>query len=174
MRLVKASPDPPDGLDEFLRELGEGERGFGGTPHAADAQSLGDFLTRLVAMSEGRGLRPEQVPMTTHWLLNDEGRIVGMSRLRHRLNEALLQKGGHIGYYIRPSERGKGHGSEILRLSLREASQIGIPRALVTTDSDNHASIRVIEGNAGVLEDERVDDAGVPYRRYWIDLSGQQ
>jgi predicted acetyltransferase len=172
VRLVKASLEPPQDLEAFLRELGKGERGFGGTPFAAGDETLPALLQRLVDMSQGRGLPPGQVAMTTFWLLDDE-QVAGMSRLRHALNKALLQKGGHIGYYIRPSERGKGYGSAILRLTLEAARSLGIGRALVTTDSDNAASIAVIEGNGGVLEDERADGAtGVPYRRYWIDLAG--
>jgi predicted acetyltransferase len=47
-----------------------------------------------------------------------------------------------------------------------------LDRVLLTVRSDNQPSIRVIEFNGGVMEDERKDDEGVRYRRYWIDLSG--
>ncbi len=36
-------------------------------------------------------------------------RIIGNIMLRYELNEALLEKGGHIGFSIRPSERQKGY-----------------------------------------------------------------
>jgi predicted acetyltransferase len=121
-------------------------------------------------MSDGINLKPGWVPMTTHWLLDDAGEVVGVGRLRHRLTPALLEDGGHIGYYVRPTHRGKGYGTEILRLLLVEARKLGIDRALLTVHSDNGASIRVIERNGGVLEDERTDPEGVPYRRYWIAL----
>jgi predicted acetyltransferase len=42
---------------------------------------------------------------------------------------------------------------------------------LITTNSDNAPSIRVIETNGGVMEDERIDDTGKPYRRYWIETT---
>jgi predicted acetyltransferase len=171
MRLVKASLEPPSGLEELLSQLAKGENGFVGAGQPANATSLRTYLQSLVDMESGINLRPGWVPMTTHWLLDEDERIVGVSRLRHRLTPSLLADGGHIGYYVLPSERGKGHGTIILRLALIEARELNIDRALLTVNSDNVASIRVIETNGGILEDERVDEDGIPYRRYWIDLA---
>jgi predicted acetyltransferase len=110
--------------------------------------------------------------MTTHWLLDDAGVVAGVSRLRHRLTPELLNDGGNIGYYIRPAYRGKGHGKTILALTLIEARKLGLERVLLTVRIGNQPSIRVIETNNGILEDERTDPEGFPYRRYWIDLTG--
>ena len=167
MRLVPATLDPPTGLEAFLEELGGGENGFAGV----QVQSLSAYLRRLVDYGRGRNVDPGHVPMTTYWLLDSGGEVVGMSRLRHRLTPALLDDGGHIGYYVRPSARGRGHGRELLRLTLVEARRLGIRRALLTVDSGNAPSLRVIEGNGGVMEDERIDGEGIAYRRYWIDLA---
>jgi predicted acetyltransferase len=88
---------------------------------------------------------------------------------RHELNDVLLHHGGHIGYYVRPSARGKRYGTAILDLTLAEGRKRGIERFLLTVDSNNVPSIRVIEGNGGVLEDERLDEeTGRMFRRYWI------
>jgi hypothetical protein len=70
---------------------------------------------------------------------------------------------GHIGYCIRPAERGKGYGNHILRLTLAEGRSMGIERFLITCDEGNAPSSRVIEWNGGVLESM---DAGAC--RYWI------
>jgi predicted acetyltransferase len=171
VKLVKVSMTPPPGLEALLAQLWRGENGFVGTGQPVSTETLESYLRGLVDMDQGLNLRDGWVPMTTHWLLDGEERIVGVSRLRHRLTPALLEDGGHIGYYVLPPERGKGYGTAILRLTLIEARRLGIERALLTVDSDNTPSIRVIEANAGVLEDERVDENGTPYRRYWIDLS---
>ncbi len=171
MRLSAATLAAPEGLAEFLHELGEGENGFSGTGFASGEQTLAAYLQNLVDRSAGKGVPASRVPGPTYWLLNDEGRIVGMSRLRHRLNDALLIDGGHIGYYIRPSERRKGHGNAVLALTLVEARKLGLTRVLLTADSDNAGSVGVIEGNGGRREDERVDDSGVLYGRFWIELA---
>ena len=123
----------------------------------------------MVDRSNGVALPSGWTPFTTYWLLDDAGAIVGMSRLRHALNDGLLYHGGHIGYYVRPSARGKRYGTSILELTLAEGRKRGIERFLLTVNSDNVPSIRVIEGNGGILEDERPHpDTGLPFRRYWI------
>ena len=169
MRLVAASLEPPEGLEAFLIELDRGENGFGGSDYDPANEALSDFLQRHVDMSVGRNLEPGWVPQTTYWLLDDTGEVAGMSRLRHELTEGLLHHGGHIGYYVRRSARGKRHGTSILALTLAEGRKRGIERFLLTVDSTNEPSIRVIEGNGGLLEDERFDEeTGRPFRRYWI------
>jgi predicted acetyltransferase len=169
MQLVAASLDAPDGLEAFLIEVGHGETGFGGTDFAPGKETLAVFLQRLIDRSEGRQLEPGWVPFTTYWLLDDNGDVVGISRLRHELNDQLLYHGGNIGYYVRPSARGRRYGSSILALTLAEGRKRGIERFLLTVDSDNMPSTRVIEGNGGVMEDERMhEETGQPFRRYWI------
>ena len=91
---------------------------------------------------------------------------VGRLAIRHRLNDFLLDVGGHIGYDVRPSRRREGHAREMLRQALPWAHGLGIDSALVTCDDDNAASLRVIEAAGGVLEDVR----GVK-RRYWVRTS---
>jgi predicted acetyltransferase len=172
MRLEKVSLEPPQGLLDVYRELGGSENGFfGESDVAAGKIPLGDHLKRLVETSEGNHLSPGWVQMTTYWLLDDSEVLAGVSRLRHTLTPDLLNDGGNIGYYVRPAWRGKGYGTAILDLTLAEARKLGLERVLLTVHSDNTPSLRLIETNGGVLEDERIDEAGVPYRRYWIDLA---
>jgi predicted acetyltransferase len=91
------------------------------------------------------------VPYHTFWLVQDETRILGELRLRHRLTEMLAIEGGHIGYNIRPSERRKGYGTLQLRLGLEKARGLRLTRVLVTCDDDNLPSAKIIETNGGVL-----------------------
>ncbi|MHB8934154.1 MAG: GNAT family N-acetyltransferase, partial [Bellilinea sp.] len=93
------------------------------------------------------------------------------SRLRHRLTPLLEEEGGHIGYDIRPSERGKGYATLLLALTLEKARESGMAGVLVTCDEDNIASARVIEKNKGQLLNTVVSQtSGKQVRRYWIDL----
>src|SRR6185295_10772589 len=102
-------------------------------------------------MSRGINLPPDKVPMTLYWLLRDNSVIVGESRLRHPLNESLKFFGGNIGYAIRPAERKKGYGTQILALTLNEARKMGLGNVLLTCDTVNTASARVIVKNSGKL-----------------------
>ena len=42
------------------------------------------------------------VPATEYLALDEHEHLVGMTNLRHRLNDYLLTYGGHIGYSVRP------------------------------------------------------------------------
>ena len=121
--------------------------------------------------SESRGLNlPEgYIPATTYWLV-DQGEFIGSVAIRHHLTANLKKIGGHIGYSIRPSKRGKGYGSKALELALPKARQLGIGRLLVTCDATNTASRKIIEKNGGVLENEVPNpETGVNKLRFWIE-----
>lgn len=94
-----------------------------------------------------------------------DGQAVGFLNIRLCLNDFLLEEGGHIGYSIRPSERGKGYAKEALRRGLQVAKGKNIKRALVTCSTENPASRAVILANGGELEDVRNGT-----ERYWIEL----
>ena len=94
-----------------------------------------------------------------------DGQAVGFLNIRLCLNDFLLEEGGHIGYSIRPTERGKGYAKEGLRQGLQVAKEKNIKQALVTCSTENPASRAVIVTNGGLFEDVR---NGV--ERYWIDL----
>ena len=96
---------------------------------------------------------------------NEVGHALGFLNLRLRLNDYLLEKGGHIGYSIRPSERGKGYAKESLRQGLQMAKKKNITRALITCNIENFASRAVILANGGQLENIHNET-----ERYWIDL----
>ena len=97
-----------------------------------------------------------------------KGQPLGFLNLRLRLNNFLLEKGGHIGYSIRPSERGKGYAKETLRQGLQIAKEKNIKRTLVTCSVNNPASRAVILANGGLIEDVR---NGV--ERYWIEVANE-
>jgi predicted acetyltransferase len=98
--------------------------------------------------------------------------MMGTLSLRHELNDMLMRIAGHIGYQIRPSQRQRGYGTELLRLGLQKARQLGLTRVLVTCDENNIASQKVIVYNGGQLENSvAVEGSHIPKLRYWIDLS---
>ena len=86
---------------------------------------------------------------------DDERNImVGAVNIRHKLNEYLLQYGGHIGDGIRPGERGKGYATRMISLALEECKKLGIRKVLMVCDKENIGSAKSILKNGGVLENE--------------------
>jgi predicted acetyltransferase len=130
-----------------------------------------EFVRLCFDEAVGRNLAPGRVPQSTFWLVRNEQRILACSRLRHTLNPYLEEFGGHVGYDVRPSERRRGYGTQILRLTLTKARDLGLKRVLVTADNPNIASWRIIEKNGGVLHSEAFSQhTGELLRKYWIEL----
>jgi predicted acetyltransferase len=122
-----------------------------------------DYTARLRADAlEETPRRPGWVPCTTLWYIEGSA-YLGRLAIRHRLTPWLLEYGGHIGYDVRPSARNNGYATTMLHDALPIAKALGIADVLVTCDVDNTASRRVIEKNAGRLEDERCGKL-----RFWI------
>ena len=100
----------------------------------------------------------------------NDNKIIGMIDLRHHINHPVLGTwGGHCGYSVRPSERGKGYAKEMLRLNIQKAHMLGIPKLLITCDVKNTASEKTILANGGVFE-KTIDVDGCTMKRYWISL----
>jgi len=155
-----------DMLDDF-RAAGEPFHGNEQEPARAD---FAGFVRELRAYAQGEGLEEGLVSWDTYWLVAG-ARMVGAARLRHGLTPGLEKRGGHIGYDIRPSERGKGYATRLLAMVLEKARERGMERALVTCQPHNKASARVIEKNGGRLADVVTDEeSGTLNARYWIDL----
>lgn len=133
-------------------------------------QTFEDFVKMWSDQSKGKNLREGIVPATMYWLI-DNGEVIGRVQIRHTLNDFLLNYGGHIGYYIKPSKRKMGYGKKILELALDEAKSLGISKVLLTCDDGNIGSQKIIESCGGVLENKVKQYEDKPLkRRYWINL----
>jgi predicted acetyltransferase len=125
------------------------------------------FVSTVLSYADPAVELPEdRVHCDFYWITDGEGadeEMVGFLALRHSLTAWLLEEGGHIGYSVRPSRRGRGHARRALGLAVRRAADLGLDRVLVTCDEDNVPSARTIEANGGIYEDSRNGK-----RRYWI------
>ncbi len=96
-------------------------------------------------------------------------KIVGSVQLRHDLTDALRAHGGHVGYSIVPSERGKGYGKTQLLLLLKKAKDLSMSQVLVTCLKENLASINTVKACGGKLYKSQVRE-GMKEVHYWIDI----
>lgn len=159
MELIKPSVAFAESFREALDEFdGASIRGFWNA--RGSIEDIAAYIEDTQRRAAEQNIPDDWVPASTFWLIDDR-RFIGHCNIRHRLNPSLERIGGHIGYFIRPSEHAKGYGSQILKLALIEARALGITRALITCDADNVPSRKIIEKNGGVLQDQ-------------IDVDGRQ
>jgi len=151
----------PEDLEKewlFVREMPEDENGLTNKWHGI---SLEDFRTGalpdMIRFSQGIGLPDWMVPETFLFLWEDDT-IVGQFRIRHYLNDALREGAGHIGYYVGRAYRGRGLGTEGLRLTL-EAAEAIVPEDefYLRVNRDNPASLHVMLRNGGRIVGENGD-----------------
>ena len=136
-----------------------------------DASSC-DILEKFDRYRNERDLPSDRVGEDCYWLVDEEQmRFIGEVKIRHRLNDALLLRGGHIGYGIRYSEWNRGYGTMMLDMALERAKEMHISPVLITCNDDNLASAKVIEKNGFVLENKIIamneNGKDCLTRRYW-------
>jgi len=161
----------------FLKALKETKQAKKNQSHAfvdldyeETKKNFSAFCKKLKDRRKGIGLPKGRVPDTYYWLV-DGNTYIGRVSIRHRLNKHLKKIGGHIGYEIRPSKRGKGYGNKILKLALPKARIIKFKQVLLTCDEDNIASIKIIKSNGGVLSKLESQGKRKPkILKFWINL----
>ena len=176
--LAEASDEYAEQIEQFRREILEhdsddGNR-FAGCMSLEEAESAKEWI-KMCQLRRSESTCKQigaDVPSHTYFAIRkSDNRLVGVIDLRHHIDHPILGTwGGHCGYSVRPSERGKGYGKEMLRLDIQNAKSMGINRLLVTCYPDNKASEKVILANGGVYEKTIIVD-GTEITRYWIDIS---
>jgi predicted acetyltransferase len=167
VRLVRPSAERQDELlammDEFATDrIDGGAMGSQTVDQLRDPDRFRAWVEMLDRYEQGLGVPDELVPSSSRWV-EEAGRLVGFVALRHELNAYLLDQGGHIGYAVRPTARGRGIATAATTLVLEMCRRRGIDPVLITCDEGNTSSAAVIERNGRVLEDVRVGK-----RRYWV------
>ncbi|MBQ4043470.1 MAG: GNAT family N-acetyltransferase [Clostridia bacterium] len=157
----------------FRREMlaAQDEDGFAGCSRLEKYEAVEDWLDHLAKYASAASCPNGKVPSDTYLAVRvADDRVVGIIDLRHHIDHPILSLwGGHIGYSVRPSERGHGYAAEMLRLNLEICRGRGMKKILITCSPDNPASEKTIRKNGGVWEKDIVVD-GDTVRRFWITL----
>lgn len=151
----------------FVKNMPVDENGFPNAWHGISREEFENTaLPNMIAYSKGEQLPAGFVPETFLFLWNDD-EIVGQFRIRHYLCESLREGAGHIGYFIHKNYRGKGYGTEGLRLTLQVAGTI-VPEdeIYLRVNRDNPASLKVMLHNGGYICKE--DD-----EKYYVRIKKQ-
>ena len=147
-----------DGIEIFrmLKSIEVNKNGFTNEVNGMSFEEFRKWLTVQDAWSHGNELPENYVPQSTFWLyVNDIP--IGYGKIRHHISDYLLKNGGTVGYSISKEHRGKGYGTEFLRLLLEKAKLIGVDEIVLTILKKNIPSISVAENNGGVRVEKDAD-----------------
>lgn len=155
-----------DDILSYRREFIEEGKTMAGTSGLRYADSISEWIRELEEQQAGSV--GELVQASTYLCVRkSDNRVVGMINIRHHLNDDLRSFGGHIGYSIRRSERGKGYGKAQLKLGLAVCQKLRLTRILITCNKDNLASAAVIRANGGIFIKDKFHEAEL-VSHYWI------
>ncbi len=147
------------------------EDSFAGCYNLGKYLSIEEWIKDVSILESTETCPKDKVPSNVYIAVRlSDNKIVGIIDFRHHINHPVLSVwGGHIGYSVRPDERRKGYGKEMLRQTLQSCKNHGLSKVMITCDSINIASEKTIIANGGVFEKEiSVDD--IMMKRYWIYL----
>ena len=164
----------PSHRDAFLRMLDDyaANDPEPGTWYEKGRESFDVYLQYLDYDERGIDLAEGIVPCSHRWLVDDQGDIVGIVRVRHNIDMPFLfDEVGHIGYDVPPKHRGNGFAVKSLETGLQVARDLRITKVLICADDVNPPSWRTIERCGGVFERSYWSDYwNCQVRRYWIEL----
>lgn len=162
MKFVLPEDSYEEKAKEYLREFREYQSdlvGCGGLEQYLDSDSFAAWTQKVMEDLDLSGIVPGHIPTYTYFYVREEDeRLVGMVNIRLALTDFMEKEGGHIGYSIRPSERGRHYGIRLLKEALEFCRMLGLDEVILSCSKDNAASAKVIKNCGGQLEAEFYSD----------------
>lgn len=118
MELRKINLQDVEAQWEYTTNLSEDENGLTNSYYGVSFDDYKDKVLPKQISHENPVDMPDWFVPETYYYLWDEDKLIGEFRIRHYLTDALREGAGHIGYSIAKEYRGKGYGTEGLRLTL--------------------------------------------------------
>ena len=152
LRLVRPTEEWKEKALDFRQEFFDHhEMVINGSELLDKTERYEDWIQSVTDNMSAETVSPDWVVTDTYFAVDESGRVVGIIDFRHTLND-FLKDLGNCGYSVRPSERGKGYATEMLRLLLKTAREKGLKELHLSVEKDNVPSVRTIVKNGGVYE----------------------
>ncbi|MGL6115913.1 GNAT family N-acetyltransferase [Cetobacterium sp. SF1] len=145
----------------FYKEVNQNENGFF-IESPEEFENFQDFIFHFKNKEDTFSFTeiPEEI-----FCLILKNKIIGLLKIRTRLNNDFFFKGGHLSYYIHPNFRNQGYGNIIFQYGLSLLKKRELNRILVTVLKNNYSSIKIIENFNGILFEN--NDF---FYKYWINI----
>ncbi len=160
-------------IKEYIEEFAYYESSINGDNNVQmylEKDDYAGWVKKCIADMDIINLPSNTVPSMTYLYMIDD-HILGMCRLRLGDNKSTTGDTGHISFSIRPTERNKGYGTDMLNNALKAFRAVNLNRIFITCDDNNVPAIKVIESNYGILKDKRYSERyDNMLRQYVIDL----
>lgn len=152
-RLAKPDISFKEKAIEFVKEFKDNNSKIHGGGKIAKYIEKSTYEEWLKYLDEQKDITPDEMrmPNETYFFVNEDDNIIGIINIRLGLNDMLKDLGGHIGYAIRPTERGKGYNKINLYLALKRLQEVGEKEALLDCEIDNEASSGTMKALGGKL-----------------------
>lgn len=174
MRFVFPTSDYEQRAIDFIQEFYDHSseiNGSGGLDFYLKKHTYADWLKKVHQDIDIINVPKSRVPAMTYFYVDDSDHIVGMINLRLALNDFLRKESGHIGYCVRPTQRGHGHASGMLSGALDLYRTLNFSEVFLFCVVKNIASARIIEKCGGTLQDQfHSDFFDADVQKYRIEL----